>query len=811
MVNRTRPRAIKTSPGERLILQLGKQGSDYLLVMNHNDGDSQTQEYESSGEIPEELLSQMGNIYKKGRDITQVSFETLEPSYYYTRDERENEYYFVRGRKTDGSGDYYWSNDSRIGSGPATDASVRLVAFGEDPDLVTVYGTNGFSIKGSTMQNLQSRIQRVKCACGTIFCIRLFAECGGYFIRDSLGTEWYSLPTHLSKELKIGDVLDVTLAVDGSWIVLRETRFVVSKGISSALQSKLAEFYGQQNYFVRMRMKEIADYDNWLVLEKKKRAEENARRIEEERIRRVQEEKERVQKEKEAALRKKRLAEQRNVSISAKKIKIGSNVTIVGMSGRIGDTTVKSIRQDGIVDCLSSAYGSIAVEDVTKILPTATSCEQELSNELILLCQAEDDYEAAIAVYACHCSKTMCVCKKVATLRLTNQVSVSNINDLLLLSPIIGNAEKQSNNAFDEYKCPEKIDLRRLKKIVNDLKSDGTDRRRVMNRLLAQKPKSLELKNLQKCHEMETLINNLLSLLCEFPIDENGCVSYVVTYQYRDSAYRGRLFAIGKEIMTSSDKYLRTTTLQGMYRDLRIPLVGAFAHDIDCENSEVRILCSLAKQLNLGHLVSTLMKYRDERRKYLALIQRLHGVTEDKAKILPTIILSGGTYATWLQAKNVKESFCFPDINLLKKFLFGLQTEILALGAELLKHPRFSWTCIERQKLEENGIEGGNADIKLVGRIVHQCENEILSLIHRSFIQSGWIVRAKIFDGVIVEKGQGRATTLLDSLHEAEKLCLTFGWSIKLMEKPLSGLQDDPIRTIEDARDILAKYQANSW
>jgi hypothetical protein len=139
----------------------------------------------------------------------------------------------------------------------------------------------------------------------------------------------------------------------------------------------------------------------------------------------------------------------------------------------------------------------------------------------------------------------------------------------------------------------------------------------------------------------------------------------------------------------------------------------------------------------------------------------------------------------------------------LKAFVFRLQTELRALGWELLKHPRFHWTSALRDSLEVEGKRGGAADLALISRILYFCENEVLGLVHRSFIRSGWIVRAKVFDGVIVEKGSSGAMkyrTLDECMRQAEEFCRIFYWNIKLIKKPMHGLQDNPIETIEDAR-----------
>jgi len=91
----------------------------------------------------------------------------------------------------------------------------------------------------------------------------------------------------------------------------------------------------------------------------------------------------------------------------------------------------------------------------------------------------------------------------------------------------------------------------------------------------------------------------MYDLLKDVLPDDDGCVVHEVSYEHRDASCRGRLFAKGRKIHFKDDKYPRTSTLQGMHSDLRPRLVGKFAHDIDCENSEIRLVCCLALQLGL--------------------------------------------------------------------------------------------------------------------------------------------------------------------------------------------------------------------
>ena len=96
---------------------------------------------------------------------------------------------------------------------------------------------------------------------------------------------------------------------------------------------------------------------------------------------------------------------------------------------------------------------------------------------------------------------------------------------------------------------------------------------------------------MQRCKVLEFTAKAIYGLPKDLVRDNSGCAVHEIEYEHRDPSYRGRLFAIGQQVKVEfNDNYPRTATLQGMHSDLRAPLVGEFAHDIDCKNSEVRLV-----------------------------------------------------------------------------------------------------------------------------------------------------------------------------------------------------------------------------
>jgi hypothetical protein len=147
---------------------------------------------------------------------------------------------------------------------------------------------------------------------------------------------------------------------------------------------------------------------------------------------------------------------------------------------------------------------------------------------------------------------------------------------------------------FDEYKCTQKIDLQQFKMVVDGIQANRILRERCIsylsgasNSLYWPSGCDLWMAQLQRCHELKMTAETLYNHFKDAQSESSGAVVHNVYYEHRDPLYHGRLSAIGTHVEVIVGKYPRTATLLGMYHDSRSPLVRAFAHDIDCENSEV--------------------------------------------------------------------------------------------------------------------------------------------------------------------------------------------------------------------------------
>ena len=849
-----RPRSITGSAGSRIRLLFGETGSDYLYFFNEDDG---TSEWQSSdwtigpGGFPNGLAKQLNNIIAKDRYVEEVAFGP-------------NDEWYVYGIKRDGTGGYSWwggcSNNCSAKIKELTTGSCnRLqVCFGRHSSSLLIVDNNGYSFSYID-EDLVKRVKMINREKGTIHLVRLFAD-GGYFIRDSEGSQWKGLGTHLAKEVKKGGTInDVAVAGDGSWVVIRPNNYVSSKGVSEEVTQLLTKFYNRHRSRQSSQGQRIQQYDARIRREKEER--ESARRLEEqkqqqleaaqmkrdaqERLEAIQkavrekqflEEIQKAEREKqnlEEATKRKREIEERQELIQKKRIKEGDRVTALNISNSPGDLVVDSINSEGILEVHNTdGYPHLwHVTDPSRLIRYENTDYEEDVEKINLLCFAADEYEAAVSLFQCKCSGDgTCLCKRVLSARAplgvdspNSVVSVGtrrssfNAGDRADLVRFV--REKSTRpllehrgevlRVFDEYRCPEKIDFEALKRIRQDLQLDSTERKDCFefqkSRPNLNETDEKNLKKLQKCQLLEALVESLYDMLKDFPADNDGCVVHEVEYEQRDPSFRGRLFAKGKVVKVEGDIYPRSATLQGMHKDLRAALVGKFAHDIDCENSEVRLICSLAAQHNLESLIPTIIQYRDNRGKWLELIQSCHNVSEADAKRLPNIILSGGRYETWARSMKVvpmdKQS-TDPDLKKLKKFVFDLYAQCHAIRDKLLEHPRFGWTSVDQNKLiNEDGKSENKAKSELLPTIVRSCENEVLGLIHRHFAAQGCRVRAKVFDGLVAEPGPDAKTkNLVEVMKSAETACLSFGWDIRLLEKPLFRLHNEPIETIQEGR-----------
>eukprot|EP00977_Amphora_coffeiformis_P004590 scaffold991_cov278-Amphora_coffeaeformis.AAC.7 len=289
----TPPRAITGCVGKRIRVILGPTGQDYLVLLNHDDGVRPWQEADWSGDIPGPVARQINNCTNKGRYITQVDFNTSTGAW------------FVSGVKCDGSGGHSWWGGTDNGDAISESASARdctKVSFGScdynSEMFCVITGNNGFAHQNipKSLLNRMNRINKLK---KSIHFIRLF-EHFQYFIKDDEGTKWRVSGTHLGRELKKlgGNVSDVALAEDGSWLIVGHNSYSASTGVSKDLCSSLDDFYRKQQSRNSKRGNEIR-----LFHARNRELEEEAARIREQRAEAIRIEQETLRLQREEAIR----------------------------------------------------------------------------------------------------------------------------------------------------------------------------------------------------------------------------------------------------------------------------------------------------------------------------------------------------------------------------------------------------------------------------------------------------------------------------------------------------------------------------
>ena len=113
---------------------------------------------------------------------------------------------------------------------------------------------------------LVARIKRILGYGGSINFVRLFSQ-RGYFISDSEGVDWSHLPNSLTSHLEESDnnedILNIAVAQDGSWVVIRTTRFNTFGVVSDNLKRRLKCFYEAQAAEELRKKEEMLRFLEW--------------------------------------------------------------------------------------------------------------------------------------------------------------------------------------------------------------------------------------------------------------------------------------------------------------------------------------------------------------------------------------------------------------------------------------------------------------------------------------------------------------------------------------------------------------------
>lgn len=919
------PQTLQNSAESRVRVVLGGRGSDFLLLLEEDDGHKQWQ-----SQFWKNLPRGLEDHLRKVDVVHQCSFAA-------------NNDWFLNGRETVTQQTKSWWSVSSADFHQALQAAVKSglqvrVVFG-DPSLnqyIILLGPNGFALGKNLPLQLLESMDNVYNAGSAIARIRGLNGNGRFLLEETIigddeekeeevsiknsnnisdnandGAEKCirtcyhdnGLSPHLKDEivasLKNGssDVLDIGIGtMDGSWVLIRDGKYETSVGIHVELVGLLESFYQRHRTRQEAQKRKTAHLieQQRLIGQQDKplkntlHSQMQAAR-EEEVNERCALQRERLQ-EIWLKARKRRVKEDCVTEIRNKGLKKGDNVTVLGTSLAPGDSTIVEINEQNAYIVVARESGKeegcmiqAIIDDPIQIIKhTKATGGNDEGNELFQLARAEDKFEAAVLMYHSHIKSKTCPCKNdfsgysqrivhpnpwqpgdevhvigygdAAVIEpdekcarnnpylvhveysdgTTYHVPASQVRaakhcvspeycefqvdarqcdeTALRIRPLFEKMEPYPDvSRFDEYKCPERIDLRRLQRLADNLRLDCAERRHCMNAIVEHLDGSSDeeelyeceefYRTLDRCYDFEETVFTMYDFLKGQPVDENGCLVHEVQYRHKDVSCRGRLFALGRSVRVLEEKFPRTLTLQAVQAELRKPLAGAFAHEIDCENSDIRIVCSLAKQLGLEATTASIRDFRDNRCYWLDAIQREHPtIPEKEIKRLPNIILSGGSYEAWVN--EMDSEYAATEVS---RFGFRLFAEVRAFREQLLRNPRFRWIEFERAMLRNRSIIGEDSNAILFMRILQACENEVLSIVQRTFHECGCIVRSKLFDTILVERGPQTVdakATIQDVIERTENMCATHGWDVHLVEKPLFGMEDDAIPCVEEARAV---------
>ena len=299
----TVPRPIKGSIGSRIRVVFGETGKEWLLLLNHDNGDTKWQDQQWNN-IPTAVDKQIKNCLAKDRIITSVDFGP-------------DGTWFISGEKADGSaGHSWWGGTSASESIKENiDSDPLHVSFGSDnfdnETYVIVYGRNGYEVSGNLDSDVLDTLKKMNRRCKKIYFVRLFDR-GQYFISHQEGTEWVLHNNNITKELKKnGKVNDLAVAGDGSWVIIREDSYSTSFGVDKRLEKELSKFFSDQRRSIIARkeaIREANEFNERARLARERAAEEArieaaARQERERQAREAAEREERERMEREAAQR----------------------------------------------------------------------------------------------------------------------------------------------------------------------------------------------------------------------------------------------------------------------------------------------------------------------------------------------------------------------------------------------------------------------------------------------------------------------------------------------------------------------------
>ena len=358
-------------------------------------------------------------------------------------------------------------------------------------------------------------------------------------------------------------------------------------------------------------------------------------------------------------------------------------------------------------------------------------------------------------------------------------------------------------DAYDPMVMYEPIDADALLKLLENLKLDERERRAAVHALGLEmlSRDSSEAKRLRdqllKLESAHMLLARLDTELSE--PDEDGRRTRRV--QYKQSS-ESRCRPTNVRTFKDAKGEPRSTTLQGMFSDLRAPLTGRFLFDVDGVHSGPTLMLEIAHRAGYDiHGDESLRNLREciERRgEWTRSVAAHHGVESDLVKRWPTMIVNGAGYNRLLVDAGLRE-----DAERDASRVVPLIEELEKLRRELT----------------------GADEIKVFSKMIFKLENEALQTIvaavrkmNRDAAVDAFDERparrrdvgALVFDGAMLELEPGVRARGEEAVEREVNRALRKSGFVRYCVKIKRnfGLQDDAVPLVEDARAALDEASA---
>ena len=264
-----------------------------------------------------------------------------------------------------------------------------------------------------------------------------------------------------------------------------------------------------------------------------------------------------------------------------------------------------------------------------------------------------------------------------------------------------------------------------------------------------------------------------------------------VQYNYRDGV--GRLYANGES------KTKRSKTIAGCFSGLRSALIGHKASDIDISNS----LPTLTPQWIRSHYpnllnddkiveaLELLEDYVDNRTEWFSALMKYHGCAKANAKTLMLLVLFGGDPQYHISEMPSNSETVLPKVQNLTDKL-GYLRKCVVDAAELEYHD----LCQLKRK-QKADTESYYRSVFAI--LTHEQENKCLLSMYKFFKELDIDVYALIYDGLAVSFRANMKSLLI---KVQERVLTDTGYTIKLEEKPMYGLQSEDPEELKCLQDI---------